>query len=188
MNQAKTILLVDDDAEIRGGLKLVLNRKGYRTLEAGNGWEARQVIEEHSPDLVILDMMMPQWGGLAVLEHFRGQLGAPPFIMLTGNDVPMHKSYAERLGVEQYISKPFSLDQLLERVLNLVPLPRPQPDVAQPPVGCASFERCRCPGCGARLKVPVQLLGQSRACPGCRKDFVLRPASLEDQDVMLIMN
>jgi DNA-binding response OmpR family regulator len=188
MNHAKTILLVDDDAEIRGGLKLVLDRKGYRTLEAGNGWEARQVIEEQSPDLVILDMMMPQWGGLAVLEHFKGQRGAPPFIMLTGNDVPMHKSYAERLGVEKYISKPFSLDQLLERVLSLVPLPTPRPEAVQTPGLSASFEKCRCPGCGSRLKVPVQLLGQSRACPGCRKDFVLRPVSLEDQDVMLIMN
>ena len=97
MTEHGTILLVDDDQELRRGLKTVLNKHGYRTLEAEDGIEASEMIDQHRPDLVILDMMMPRWGGLAVLERYCGQSDAPPFIMITANDGPRHKGYAEKL-------------------------------------------------------------------------------------------
>jgi DNA-binding response OmpR family regulator len=123
MTEQRTILVVEDNPELRQGLTAVLGQKGYRTLEADDGWKARQVIDEQRPDLVILDMMMPSWSGLMVLQYFRGRVGAPPFIMITANEGAGHKDYAEQLGVCDYIRKPFSMERLLEGVGKVVPLP-----------------------------------------------------------------
>ena len=113
---AKTILVVDDDRELSDGLRAVLERRGYRVLQAGNGLQARDLVYRQRPDLVILDMMMPRMGGYPVLEHFRGKADAPPIIMITANEGSRHKAYAEYLGVIDYIRKPFAMERLLEAV------------------------------------------------------------------------
>jgi DNA-binding response OmpR family regulator len=112
----KTILVVDDDRELSDGLRAVLERQGYRVLQAGNGIQARDAVYRQRPDLVILDMMMPRMGGFPVLEHFRGKPDAPPIIMITANEGSRHKAYAEWLGVVDYIRKPFAMEELLESV------------------------------------------------------------------------
>lgn len=116
MTHAKTILLVDDDESLRGGLQVMLQQNGYQTLEADDGAEARDIIHKYQPDLVILDMMMPRWGGFAVLEHFHNQPEAPPFIMLTAHDGEKHKAYAKKIGVVDYLIKPYSLERLLQKI------------------------------------------------------------------------
>src|ERR1043166_8244527 len=146
MTESKTILVVDDDELLREGLKTVLNRSGYRTLEADDGHAARKIIDQHRPDLVILDMMMPRWGGLAVLEHFRGKADAPQFIMITGTEGEQHKTAAEELGAIDYIKKPFSMDHLLERVGKAVP----RSATPAQGEGSVSSIRCQCPDCGSR--------------------------------------
>src|SRR2546421_11997680 len=78
---AKRILIVDDDAEMRAGLRIMLEKQGYRVIEATNGVQAKELVYRHRPDLMILDMMMPRMGGYPVLEHFRGKADAPPIIM-----------------------------------------------------------------------------------------------------------
>jgi DNA-binding response OmpR family regulator len=113
---AKTILVVDDDRELNDGLRAVLERQGYRVIQAGNGIQAKEAVYRHRPDLVILDMMMPRMGGFPVLEHFRDKADAPPIIMITANEGSRHKAYAEMLGVVTYIRKPFAMDELLEHV------------------------------------------------------------------------
>src|SRR5262249_5233264 len=70
----------------------------------------------HHPDLVLLDMMMPRWGGFAVLEHFQDNPAAPPFIMLTAHDGAKHKAYARQIGVLDYVQKPYSMDHLLRKI------------------------------------------------------------------------
>jgi DNA-binding response OmpR family regulator len=120
MINPKTILVVDDDSMIRGGLRTVLRENGYLTLEADDGLEAKDLIHAHRPDLVILDMMMPRWGGFAVLEHFHNNPVAPPFIMLTAHDGAKHKAYAKQIGVADYLLKPFSLERLLHKIDRLV--------------------------------------------------------------------
>jgi DNA-binding response OmpR family regulator len=116
MANAKTILVVDDDHELTDGLRLVLERNGYRVLVARDGNQGKQLIYQQRPDLVILDMMMPRMGGYPVLEHFRGKPDAPPIIMITANEGSRHKAYAEYLGVVDYIRKPFAMEKLLESV------------------------------------------------------------------------
>jgi DNA-binding response OmpR family regulator len=116
MANAKTILVVDDDMELSDGLRAVLERQGYRVLQARDGQQGKQMVYQHHPDLVILDMMMPRMGGYPVLEHFKGKADAPPVIMITANEGSRHKAYAEYLGVVDYIRKPFAMERLLESV------------------------------------------------------------------------
>lgn len=121
----KLILIVDDDREMVEGLKLVLERQGYKVMHATDGHQGKQMIYNHRPDLVILDMMMPRMGGFPVLEHFRDKPNAPPIIMITANEGSRHKAYAEYLGVVDYIRKPFAMERLLESVNKIL---RPSPD------------------------------------------------------------
>jgi DNA-binding response OmpR family regulator len=116
MAETKTILVVDDDVELSDGLRAVLERQGYRVLQARDGQQGKQVVYQQRPDLVILDMMMPRMGGYPVLEHFKGRTDAPPIIMITANEGSRHKAYAEYLGVVDYIRKPFAMERLLEAV------------------------------------------------------------------------
>ena len=112
----KTILIVDDDRELVEALRTMLERHGYRVMQAHDGHQGKQAIYNQRPDLVILDMMMPRMGGYPVLEHFRGKTDAPPIIMITANEGSRHKAYAEWLGVVDYIRKPFAMERLLEAV------------------------------------------------------------------------
>jgi DNA-binding response OmpR family regulator len=121
MPQAKTILIVDDDYELVEGLRLMLERQGYRILRASDGHQAKQAIYQQKPDLVILDMMMPRMGGYPVLEHFKGKTDAPPIIMMTANEGSRHKAYAEYLGVIDYIRKPFAMERLMDTVHKALP-------------------------------------------------------------------
>ena len=122
----KTILIVDDDRELVEGLRAVLERQGYRVMQAHDGHQGKQAIYNQRPDLVILDMMMPRMGGYPVLEHFRDKADAPPIIMMTANEGSRHKAYAEYLGVVEYIRKPFAMERLLE-VVNKTLRPQPKP-------------------------------------------------------------
>src|SRR5215475_1469075 len=116
MADAKTILVVDDDQELSDGLRTVLERQGYKVIQARDGQQGKQQIYQQRPDLVILDMMMPRMGGYPVLEHFRGKTDSPPIIMITANEGSRHKAYAEYLGVIAYIRKPFAMEDLLAAV------------------------------------------------------------------------
>src|SRR6059058_5290072 len=116
MADTKTILLVDDDRELIDGLRHLLEKQGYKVIQANDGHQAKSVIYNQRPDLVILDMMMPRMGGYPVLEHFRDKPDVPPIIMITANEGSRHKAYAEYLGVVDYIRKPFAMERLLEAV------------------------------------------------------------------------
>jgi DNA-binding response OmpR family regulator len=132
MANPKTILVVDDDYELSDGLRIVLERQGHRVLQARDGQQGKQMVYQHHPDLLILDMMMPRMGGYPVLEHFKGKADAPPIIMITANEGSRHKAYAEYLGVIDYIRKPFAMERLLEAVERGL-APRPAPDKGEEP-------------------------------------------------------
>src|SRR5438477_12461766 len=128
MADTKTILIVDDDIELSDGLRIMLERQGFRVLQARNGQEGKSMIYQNRPDLVILDMMMPKMGGYPVLEHFRDKPEAPPIIMITANEGSRHKAYAEYLGVIDYIRKPFAMERLLDAVQRGLAGERPAED------------------------------------------------------------
>ena len=116
MQSGKTILIVDDDRELADGLRMVLEKQGFRVILAHDGHQAKQTVYNQRPDLMILDMMMPRMGGYPVLEHFKDKPDAPPIIMITANEGSRHKAYAEYLGVIDYLRKPFPMERLLEAV------------------------------------------------------------------------
>jgi DNA-binding response OmpR family regulator len=130
MAEQKTILVVDDDLELSDGLRAVLEKQGFRVIQARDGQQGKQAVYNQRPDLVILDMMMPRMGGYPVLEHFKDKADAPPIIMITANEGSRHKAYAEFLGVVDYIRKPFAMERLLEAVHR--GLAQSKPD-AEPP-------------------------------------------------------
>src|SRR5262245_42746698 len=187
MSESKTILLVDDDHELRAGLKAVLQKRGFRTLEADDGWAAKQLISGQRPDLVILDMMMPRWGGFAVLEHFQDHVDAPPFIMITADEGEGHKAYAEKIGAADFIHKPFSMDRLLDGVDKILGEAAPEAPAAEQPAARPALI-CRCASCGARIKALIQLFGKKRPCPNCRNELVVRPQPPEDEGPKLVMD
>ncbi|MCA9196973.1 MAG: response regulator [Planctomycetales bacterium] len=115
------ILLVDDDTEIIESLKYALTAKGYEILIARDGNQGLAMADRENPDLVILDMMMPKRSGFLVLEKLRQSRPVPiRVIMITANEGSRHKAYAEMLGVDDYIRKPFAMDRLIESVQRLL--------------------------------------------------------------------
>jgi DNA-binding response OmpR family regulator len=120
-SDAKRILLVDDDPEIIESLRFALQKQGYEVLVARDGNQGLTLAEKENPDLVILDMMMPKRSGFLVLEKLRRTHSFPVrVIMITANEGSRHKAYAEMLGVDDYLRKPFSMDRLLESVDRLL--------------------------------------------------------------------
>jgi DNA-binding response OmpR family regulator len=118
---SKRILLVDDDAEIIESLRLALEANGYTVMVARDGNQGLALSERENPDLVILDMMMPKRSGFLVLEKMRRTRETPMrVIMITANEGTRHKAYAEMLGVDDYIRKPFPMDRLIESVQRLI--------------------------------------------------------------------
>ncbi len=119
----KTILLVDDDHEILHAMRALMENKGYRVLTASDGNAGLAVAEREQPDLVIVDMMMPKKSGFLVLEKLKSRKKEfPKVIMITANEGGRHRAYAEMLGVDDYIRKPFAMDRLYESVKRLCPL------------------------------------------------------------------
>jgi len=120
-SQAKRVLLVDDDREIVEAIRVALEAKGYQTLVARDGNQGLAMAERDDPDLVILDMMMPKRSGFLVLERLRRTRRVPiRVIMITANEGSRHKAYAEMLGVDDYIRKPFPMDRLMDSVDRLL--------------------------------------------------------------------
>ena len=116
MPAGRTILLIEDDREIASTLMKVLEGAGYAVQWGQNGLEGRRLAESISPDLVITDMMMPKMGGFPVLEFLKGLPYPPKVIMITANEGGRHKAYAEMLGVDDYLRKPFAMEVLLDAV------------------------------------------------------------------------
>ena len=128
MTAAKTILIIDDDKEMVHGLRAVLEGKGYRVVVAFDGAAGLTIAEREGPDLVILDMMMPKKSGFLVLESLKSKDAAKPkTIMMTANEGGRHRAYAEFLGVDDYLRKPFAMDKFLDSVQKLCPPASEQP-------------------------------------------------------------
>ena len=115
----RSILIVDDDPDVLTAIKMTLEDAGANVLTALDGTSACDIAEKENPEVVILDMMLPKRSGFLVLERLKKgkPKGAKPHvIMITGNLGTRHKTYAESLGVSDYINKPFRMDRLLTAI------------------------------------------------------------------------
>ncbi len=110
-----TVLVVDDERRYRELLELNLSRRGYRVLQASNGLSALNVAEREAPDLVVLDVMLPDLDGYEVCRRIR-EYSSVPIIMLTAKAEESQKIRGLQLGADDYVTKPFSADELLARV------------------------------------------------------------------------
>jgi DNA-binding response OmpR family regulator len=122
MSAGKKILLIDDDHDILAAMRAVFARRGYDVLTASDGNAGLAAAERDRPDVVVVDMMMPKKSGFLVVEKLKASPEtAPRVVMITGNEGGRHRAYAEMLGVDDYLRKPFAMDKLVEAVERLCP-------------------------------------------------------------------
>ena len=114
------ILLVEDEENIRELVKLNLELEGYETVVAKNGKQALKFFAEQHFDLIILDIMLPEISGLQVAEQVRLSNLELPILMLTAKDTPADRILGLRIGADDYLTKPFVLEELLLRVQKLL--------------------------------------------------------------------
>ena len=115
----ETVLVVDDEPTLREVVVRYLERAGYHALEAGDGDEAETVLRKHTPDLVILDLMLPGTDGLELCRRIRAD-SALPVIMLTARGEEADRIVGLELGADDYVTKPFSPRELVARVRTVL--------------------------------------------------------------------
>lgn len=129
---AKRILVVDDETRMIGFIRMNLELEGYHVLEAHTGLEALEIIRTQLPDLVLLDVMMPQLDGFETLRMLR-EFSSIPVIMLTAKGEEDDKVYGLELGADDYVTKPFGSRELSSRVravLRRAEMPSTSPEQA----------------------------------------------------------
>jgi DNA-binding response OmpR family regulator len=114
-----TVLIVDDEPRIRDFVRMNLELERYRVIEACNGIEALEHLRENLPDLVVMDVMMPEMDGFETLRHMR-EVSNVPVIMLTVRQNDHDKIHGLDLGADDYIAKPFNPRELLSRIRALL--------------------------------------------------------------------
>ncbi|MBT5382067.1 MAG: response regulator [Phycisphaerae bacterium] len=117
--QSLTVLVVDDDEDIRAGIALALRSEGAEILQAADGNEALAMWRDHEPPVVVLDMMLPGRSGFLVLEELRESSSPPIVVMVTANEGKRHEQYAHSLGVHAYLTKPIPLETLIRTIVEL---------------------------------------------------------------------
>jgi len=121
-----TVLVVDDEPTVREVVARYLRRDGFRTLEAGDGQTARELVERDEPSLVVLDVMLPGMDGLALCRWIRSRSDLP-VILLTARGDESDRIVGLELGADDYVTKPFSPRELAVRVRTVLRRAQPAP-------------------------------------------------------------
>jgi DNA-binding response OmpR family regulator len=111
-----TILIVEDERAMVAGLRFNLEARGYRVIEAHDGEEGCQKAIKEKPDLVILDLMLPKFDGYEVCRRLKKEVPDIPILMLTARSQEAEVVLGLELGADDYVTKPFSLPELMARV------------------------------------------------------------------------
>ncbi len=118
--QKTRILIIEDDAHIAEGIKLNLSLQGYEATIAGNGTDGLRMWKEWNPHLIVLDIMLPGLDGLSVLRHIRIEDERLPILILSAKGAPDDRIKGFSYGVDDYLAKPFNLEEFLLRVDRLL--------------------------------------------------------------------
>ena len=145
---ARTILVVDDEKTLRETLADGLESEGYSVVQAADGREAVDVFRRRRPDLILLDLMLPEISGTEVCRIIRAESGVP-ILMLTAKSAEVDKVVGLELGADDYVTKPFSFRELLARVRAL--LRRSEAQAASPEPETVDLGQIRVDLAGRRL-------------------------------------
>jgi excisionase family DNA binding protein len=123
MQQGPLVLIVDDDERVREYVRVNLEMEGYAVREAGSADEGLRVLEEVSPDLILLDVMMPEVDGWEMLRRVQEQhgVGTIPVVMFSGKVDEQSAAEATARGAQGFVGKPFDPQQLIEHAKQLLP-------------------------------------------------------------------
>ncbi|MFE0703064.1 response regulator transcription factor [Streptomyces sp. NPDC058872] len=119
-NEAERILIVDDEPAVREALRRSLAFEGYATRDAVDGVDALDAVESYAPDLVVLDVQMPRMDGLTAARRIRAAGSTVPILMLTARDTVGDRVTGLDAGADDYLVKPFELDELFARIRALL--------------------------------------------------------------------
>lgn len=113
--EPRLILVIDDEEAIRSAVSSKLQLEGFQTVQAAGGQQAFEMIEQKGPDLIILDLGLPDIDGVTICQRIRHK-SAVPIIMLTARAEEVNRIVGLEVGADDYVTKPFSLDELVARV------------------------------------------------------------------------
>lgn len=119
----RLVLVVEDDPDLGDAMVTFLKEEGLEAKLARDGDQAMRMVDDHSPAVMVLDLMMPRRDGFSVLRELRadGRISSIPVIVVTAIFGLSERLYATELGAVDYVTKPFELDELVSRVRSLLP-------------------------------------------------------------------
>jgi DNA-binding response OmpR family regulator len=127
VSRQHTVLVVEDDPDLRDAIEMILYRRGYHVLSAGDGVRAITLARQHRVDAALVDLLLPGQSGFQVAADLKAGHGdAVRVIVMSGTTSPAHQDYAFAAGAERFLSKPFTTTQLLDAVAEFCP-PPPEP-------------------------------------------------------------
>lgn len=121
---------MEDEQSLQDAIALNLRLEGYEVMTSGNGREALDIYQNQHFDLLLLDVMLPGMDGFGICEQIRLQDHKVPIIFLTAKDTPLDRIQGLKIGADDYINKPFNLEELLLRIKNLLKRTNPQLEAA----------------------------------------------------------
>lgn len=136
----KRVLVVDDDRAVRDSLRRALSLHGHEVLLAADGMEAIRTVHDEQPDVVVLDVMMPGVDGLGVVRRLRQDGITTPLLLLTARDAVPDRVEGLTTGADDYLVKPFALEELLARIDVLLRRHAPEDDANGPTLRFADLE------------------------------------------------
>jgi CheY-like chemotaxis protein len=118
-----TVLVAEDNADVRLMMRTLLEMKGYGVLEAGDGHETLSVAQDSRPDLILMDLQLPRLNGFAVTRFIRQheELKGVPILIVSGHDPARHRNLALAAGCNGYVQKPVDFDYLEGLIVSLLP-------------------------------------------------------------------
>jgi CheY-like chemotaxis protein len=122
------VLVIDDAPNVRTLLAMLLRQQGYDVILADNGWKGLQLYRQKHPDVILLDLNMPELDGVTVLKQIRSVDLKQPVVILTGDSTPAREQQVRALGVSEFILKGSSLHVLANTLTRLLKTPTPAPN------------------------------------------------------------